>query len=1216
MSIRRIVSCFLVLLFAPLVLHAQGTTSRIAGIVTDPTGALVPGAKITAINEGTNSSYVTMSGQKGTYNFDSLQIGKYTVRVEAAGFKQFISTGNVLSIGLPTTVNATLQLGESSQTVQVTGGYDLIQTESSGNFGTIIDNKTLTELPIVGSRGRSPLTLINTVPGVVDNGANAVGGGVSVNGSRDRAWNYTLDGIDVNESSSGGSNNSPVNLNPDAIAEFRVITSNFTAEYGRNSGGQVTMVSKSGTNKFHGGAFWFYQSPFLQANDPANKAATPQQGRAQFVQNIGGGSIGGPIIKDNTFFFLNVQMLHTKQSEVVTRRVYTSIARTGLFRYVTSGRNQPYGTSGASVDINGNPVAATDNYDMVANDPQHIGLDPSVLKYMGLESLPNDFAVGDGLNIAGYTFTAPEANKQVDVFFKLDHTFNANNAVFVRWYSGHQNTYGDAANGGLQMFPGLPNVVNTLRAPRNLAINYRWTPTANTTNELVVGMNRFGYSFINPDITSAALTPYNFNNVVSPYSSYYDNSRFLTTYQLVDNFALQKNTHLFKFGINFRYGREIDHRGSIGALNAKPQVLFDTADNPVDTATFNLPSNINSTYDLPTLQSSINDLLGRIGQLQAGYVSAHDSQSFQPAGSILNMDHRWPEYDFYAQDTWKVLPNLVFDYGVRLDARFAPTLKGFPGLVPNQSVLFGLQSTDSLTFVPGKFYKNDWNNFGPSVGLAWDPFKNGKTSVRAHYRVAYDRINPFSFSSSIFQGMPGLTYQVIDTTAGQNGLRAQDWAPPAPPVGVTPEQLRQPPAYSLNTVTVADPNMRTPKVYMWGLSIQQYVAPNTVFTVSYIGNHGVGLYGGYDANQAHYRSNGFLTAFQAAQNGQQSALLDQIYSTDTRRRSGESGTDFVKREYPSYFTLNNVAGLAGITANRLQSGVPLVVSSGLSPYFFKPYPQYLGGMHVLDTRDYSNYNGLQAQLEHRFSAGLHFLLSYVWSKSQDVASFDPTFTTVASGASQSAAATPFDIRKPRLNYGPSDFDRTSVIQSNWVYDLPFGRGMMFGSHWNRWMDAALGGWEIAGDAVWETGRPITFYSGANTFSSVVQTPASCTGQCSPYMGHIHHDTASGQQFYFTPEQKARLYTPAAGDFSNLGRNYFRQARIYNVDATLAKTFHILEGQTLQARLEAQNLTNSEMYDTFGSQAITSSVFTRLNQAVDGVMNNSARRMQLSLKYNF
>ena len=173
------------------------------------------------------------------------------------------------------------------------------------------------------------------MPGVIqNNSANAAGGDIVVNGSRDRAWNYVLDGIDDNETSSGGSNTSPSHQNPDMLAEFRVIVSNPTAEYGRNSGAQVLMVTKSGTNQFHGNGFWFYQSPFLQANTAAAKAAGLT--RPQFVQNIYGGSVGGPIWKDKLFFFANVELLHAHSSSVVTRTVYTQSARNGILRYMSS----------------------------------------------------------------------------------------------------------------------------------------------------------------------------------------------------------------------------------------------------------------------------------------------------------------------------------------------------------------------------------------------------------------------------------------------------------------------------------------------------------------------------------------------------------------------------------------------------------------------------------------------------------------------------------------------------------------------------------------------------------------------------------------------------------------------------------------------------------------------------------------------------------------
>ncbi|RZU40560.1 TonB-dependent receptor [Edaphobacter modestus] len=1225
MSYKRFLLCCLSVAFVPSFALAQGTTSRIAGIVTDSTGAVISGVSVTATNEGTHVSYVTKSSSSGSYAFDSLQIGSYAVRAELAGFKQFVSTGNVLSIGLPTSVNIAMQIGGTDQTVEVNGGYDLVQTQSSGNFGGTIDNETLTQLPIVGTSGRNPISLTTFIPGVVVSGSYASGGQVSVNGSRDRAWNYVLDGIDANESSSGGGNSSPAHLNPDMLSEFRVLTSNFTAEYGRNTGGQVLMVTKSGTNQYHGNLFEFYQSPFLRANSPVNKSLG--QPRSQFVQNMPGGSLGGPIFKNKTFFFVNIELLHAYTGTSVNRIVYTAAARAGNIRYANAAgaRNQPYGTAGASVDANGNPIVPVSTYNIAANDPFHVGLDPSVQSFIGLTPLPNNFAVGDGLNTAGYSFVAPANDRQVDETIKIDHIFSDRNAIFGRWYSGHQNTYADSLNGGLQTFPGAPAQVNTFRQPRNLAINWRLNPTANTTNEVVVGMNRFGYAFVNPALgEGAATTPYNFNNsVYLPRNSYISNNRYLTTYQLVDNYTWVKGAHIFKGGINFRYGREIDNRGSIGSVNVTPQVSFSTTNNPVDIANYNVPTTgINTTFDQPTLTSAVNDLLGRVGSVTAGYVSNSASTAFDPAGTINIMDSRWPEYDFYIQDSWKILPNLVLDYGLRLDARMAPRFRGFPLLVPNQNVLLGAQINGPLTFVPGKEYNDDWNNFGPSVGFAWDPYRNGKTSLRGNFRVGYDRINSFSFTSSVFQGMPGLTYQANDTTSGQDnfaagrmGVRAQSWAPPVP--GTTPTALRTPPPFSANSVTVADPNMRTPKVYMWGLSVQQEMAKDVVFTLTYIGNHGIGLYGGYDSNQVNYRANGFLDAFNTVKSGQDSSLMTRIISGDSRRKAGETGAAFLQRNYASYLTLNNVAGLAQVLGQRIQGdGNSLVVDSGLPANFFKPYSQYLGAVNVLTTKDYSNYNGLQAQIEKRFSDGFLMTVSYTFSKALDLRSYDPAFTTVAQGSTLSSTGTPFDFNNPRLNYAPADFDNTQVVTGYWSYRLPFGRGKKIGNQWNRTLDLMAGGWEISGNGNWYSGRPITFFAGSNTYGSAVGTPASCItpGACSPKMGKMHVE--SGQSFYFTAAQKALLVTPAAGEFSNLGRNYFRQPGVWNVDATVSKEFRITDSQLVQARLEMQNAANVTTYDTFGSELITSSVFTRRNAGVDGVVNNSPRRMQLAVKYIF
>ena len=417
---------------------------------------------------------------------------------------------------------------------------------------------------------------------------------------------------------------------------------------------------------------------------------------------------------------------------------------------------------------------------------------------------------------------------------------------------------------------------------------------------------------------------------------------------------------------------------------------------------------------------------------------------------------------------------------------------------------------------------------------------------------------------------------------------------------------------------------------MWALSIQRELVKNTVFTMTYIGNHGTHLYGGYDSNQSEINSNGFLNAFKQVQAGQDSPLMTQIISSDTRRKTGETGTQFIQRNYSAYLspTVNNVGGLANALAQRLQTnGVPLVVSSGLPANFFKPYSQYLGGMFVLQTRDYSNYNGLQLSVEKRFSQGFLITANYTYSKSLDTRSYDPTFTTVATGGSQSAAGTPFDYHTPRLNYAVADFDNTHVINGYYVYDFPFGHGRRFGAQWGRAMDWIAGGWQISGAGYWQSGRPLTIYAGNSssasssvagfTYSGSVQTPASCD-HCNAHMGKVHTETVGGvQQTYFlNAAQRAAFYTPLPGQFSNLGRNWLRQNATWSTDANLSKSFRTWREQFLQLRFEVQNVFNTVSYDTMGSQSIGSSVFGRLNAATDGVVNSSARRAQLAAKYVF
>ncbi len=480
--------------------------------------------------------------------------------------------------------------------MEVQSAAEAVQTSTSGNYGNLISGTAVKDLPIVGSRGRNPLDLVITQPGVVSGAPT--GGGIHVHGARDRSWNYTLDGIDVNDSSQGGSNTTSFRINPDMLDEMRILTGNNTAENGRNSGGQVAMVTRSGINNFHGDGFWFYRTPRLNANEWQNNL--DNLGKAQLQQNIYGGGVGGPIIKNKTFFFVQVQALRARSSRATTRTVYTATARTGILRYVKGGRNQPAGSAGASVDAAGNPLPGlsigTYNVGAERSRSASASTPPSQAEVKN-EPLPNNFAYasGDGLNTAGYIFSAQASERQHDQTIKIDQIINAKNTVYGRLAWGRDDSLCDVVNTGQPVFPGGPCLVNTLRGPRNFAINWRFTPTSRMTNEFVIGQNRYDPIFGQPeslDKISFAATP-----VDNTAQYYFGNSRVVSTWQLVDNFAYFRGAHTFKFGVNLRRVREEDMRGCVAGLNATEEVNFSTTINTVDPATFGLPADLNTTFD-------------------------------------------------------------------------------------------------------------------------------------------------------------------------------------------------------------------------------------------------------------------------------------------------------------------------------------------------------------------------------------------------------------------------------------------------------------------------------------------------------------------------------------------------------------------------------------------------------------------------------------------
>jgi hypothetical protein len=1252
---------FAAISFMCISVAAQGTTSRVTGAVTDSTGAAVAGATVTLTNEATNASLTTETNDSGDYVFDLIQPGNYTVSVEKGGFKKFVTSKNNVQVNIPATINVVLEVGDVSAVVSVESTAALVTTATSGNVGSTLQQREIESLPIVGARGRNPFDLLNFQPGVTV-GAN-VGGGIHVHGSRDRAFNFTLDGIDINESTAGGSNFTPLRPNPESIQELQIVTSNFTAELGRSSGAQVSLTTRSGTNRISGNIFEFYQTPDFHANEwEFNKQSLAKR---QFVQHIYGGSVGGPIfnpgfgegtkagwLKDRAFFFVNLQMLRAAETRLQSINVYTGPARAGIYRYVQGGRNAPSGSptnstfpTGAAVNPDGsprypacgpgvpNPCIAT--YDIGTGRP--ITLDPFIVNLLATQGLPNDFTGGDGLNTALLKFVAPQIEKQYDFVMRYDIKVNDNNQFYLRWAQGEQNTFGDIVNGGLQRVPGGPNWVDTYRKPKNLAINYRWAPSSRFANEVVVGLNKFSFSFNQPE--PDPLVPFILNNPTDFRQTFAYNARSSRTWQFVDNMTFDVAPHTLKFGVNFRFGNQFDDRsGAAGQI--EPQVLF-TATNSDFTGAWALPSTTGgapiNTNDLTRLRSTINDLIGRIATARQGFVvSGSNPDVFAPGGTRWNWTAYYPEYDFYIQDTWRFRQNLTFDLGVRYEIKMSPSSKDLPILTPTQPFTAGSPPTNTLRWEEGDLYQNDYNNFSPSIGLAWDPFSSGKTSVRANYRLSYDRFPSQVFANFVYQSAPGNTFQSIVTygTASQPLMR--NGFPNVTPTQ-TPAQLRQNPPFSASASIVAvDPNIKFPESHQWFAGIQRELWAGNVLEVNYIGRRGVHLFGGYDANQVNVFAKdprcarNFLESFnEIARGSTNECLINLLFTGNPADATGTAtfrslsavtsnipttapapGAPLV---YPT--TGGNVAAVAqAVSQHQTGTNIQTIGRAGFfnNPYFFQPYPQFTGGLNVLETNDLSRYNGLEFIVRKRFSGGLSYQVAYTYSMSKDTRSWDPTFAVANRGSVQSASSTPFDLRDRSLNYAWSDFDRRHAVQAYYTYDLPFGRGRMFGSDMPKALDFIVGGWQVSGLVSYATGRPYTFYSGRTTVSNAVQATVNCNS-CPRNLGTLTQ--VNGIPVWITDEQvaSAGITQPGPGEQGNTGRNYFIGPIAFTTDASLSKKFRFTERWSFDLRVDAKNLTNTPTYGlSDAAMLFTSSDRGKINNTV----LSFSRRVQFSGKLNF
>ena len=626
-------------LWSAALLIGQTSTSQITGTVRDSSGGVIPGANVTATNEATGLTYRQNTTEAGLYAFPSVPVGSYSVTAEAKAFRTSKQGGNLLVVGTPLTVDITLEVGIPAEILNVEASGVAIQTETA-TIGNVVNEKAIKELPL---NGRNPLNLLVLEPGVVQRSAGAAGSGIHVNGSRDRAFNVTIDGIEANESTVPNPLSNLYRLTPDNVQEYKVTTSNPTAEEGRNSGANINVATRSGGNAFHGTLFEFFRNTNLNSNEFfANAQGTP---KPDIKMNQFGGQFSGPVVKNKTFFFFSYSGVAVNVKQPIDQTfglpgVYTPTARAGIYRYWVADPTNPMVINGQKITRNSpllvdphtgalapgvrncaspGDVNCVASYNFAVNDPKGIGVDPTMAKLFASYPAPNNYgSFGDGLNYATYQWNPPTLYRGPNFMYRVDHTFNENNTLFARWLQGHYDTLqGDPLNARPQVFPGFPPIGEVFRATRNLAVSYRHVFSPRVVNELTAGFSRFIFLFTqgeaNPSFPD--VPPYTFVNqgssyIALPYINTPRTFRAVTTPQLIDNLSVIHGSHIFRFGANIRLYEHNDQRGQPGGVNVTPTLTFDSGVRPPNG--FNTPAvatgstaGINST-DNARLLTTIN----------------------------------------------------------------------------------------------------------------------------------------------------------------------------------------------------------------------------------------------------------------------------------------------------------------------------------------------------------------------------------------------------------------------------------------------------------------------------------------------------------------------------------------------------------------------------------------------------------------------------------
>ena len=1105
----------------------------------DPQGAAVPKAEITLTEEKTGATRNVTTNDDGFYNVPSLIPGVYTISTAPAGFKKTIVTAVELHVNENKTVNLDLQVGQVTETVTVTSDIATVETRS-GEVSSLISEKQVTELPL---NGRNYAQLALMVPGVSPVTQSGAGGAfatrgtglnsgvdMSVNGNQSNANLWTVDG--VNNMDVGSNRTLLVFPSVDAIQEFRVERNSFSAEFGQAQGAVVNLITKGGSNEFHGTLFEFFRNDKLNANSFFINQAGGKKGELDY--NNFGGNFSGPIVKNRVFFFWSEEWRRERRGVVLTSRVPTAAERAGDFSGPLTGPlpHVPGGVCNPPVDTSG----CFPNNRIPANLLSPAGL--------ALVKLFPDPTTG---SVVGNNFATTQL-QPIDTrqdLIRGDITITDKMNLMVR-YINEKWTHLAASNNfwGDSPYPTLSS--DWAQPSHSFAVKLSNTLSSRAVNEFqfsiagndIIITTNPATEALQQEIASKFPTVFPHDNPIGGtapslfwgaggYANIWHQAPWANRQDLYiwkDDFSLIAGSHDLKFGALFSHNFK-DEPG-VGAGGGNQQLTIQGCGEQTG--------------------HCIADLLLRDTVLL----------NYTEIANTEIAEGRWRDYEFYANDTWKVHPRVTLTLGLRY-SMFPPAwetdnrISNFlPELYDGVDFNTGLVTADEaiqmgIGRATIRTYKQGWQ---PRVGLAWDVWGTGKTAVRTGFGRYMSRANVIEDLLRLTGNPPWTT--TVSAGSGWNGAgttlancptcRSLDTINPglaANVAGVNPNA-------GFNAV---DPNFRPPESYQWNLTISHELFSDTVVEASYIGNHGLHIW-----RRNVNRNDIPLGPCRGAEcDGSSDSARLQIARAGLGVASPVNGVGVQDQ------------GIL-IADNRLFRGI--------------------GNITTDESTGNSTYNAMQLWLNRRFSNRLAFQVAYTWGHA---------ISDVALTSFTNSTSDPFNFNADR---GDADLDRRHTFVSNVVYVLPSAR------RWGRAADLALGDWQLNLIGSYFGATPIEITTNANTIGT-----ASAVGQRPNYTGApLYLNTSDATQF-LNPAAFAR---PAPGQMGTLGRGSVRGKPITTVDFSTAKNWRFKERYGIQFRAEFFNLFNHTNFIGYNVDISQAGAFGRLTAT------QSPREIQLGIKFTF